>query len=199
VKILNLYAGIGGNRKLWTDAVESLIEWGVRIAQNEEKEDKVKPTELRDILSQSYALTSQEEKKATEDIAKWRKEQKMESAPVGKCKECSHQDGTECHLNMMQYIEGGKCPNFNPAKTDTPSEKDGLEDMIEKWDRRGSPRDSTYKDLTFYIKRWIASKLPKERIDDDQDCGENNYSIGYNQALSDVRQALGLTGGKDGK
>ena len=33
MKVLNLYAGIGGNRKLWEDVEVTAVEWDPKIAE----------------------------------------------------------------------------------------------------------------------------------------------------------------------
>ena len=57
MKVLNLYAGIGGNRKLWTDVEVTAVEWDESIAgiyQNFFPDDKVIVADAHQYLLEHY-------------------------------------------------------------------------------------------------------------------------------------------------
>jgi hypothetical protein len=54
----------------------------------------------------------------------------------------------------------------------------------------GSGEENIKEAVRQIISLIIAEVVPEDRIDDDQDCGENNYSIGWNEARAKMMEAL---------
>jgi hypothetical protein len=126
------------------------------------------------------------------------------STPAPDCKLC----------NGSGLKEGGCFSEGNtssPSTPDTPSEKDGIDEIIEDSKLYQGFQGNNYiirfglkNDLAQAIHKYISDRLPKEKTmtmslmrERTVSIETNIYNRGYNQALKDIRQALGLTGGKE--